>query len=145
MAAIAVAGVGMMMVCSSSLTAVMLMGGDEETPDVPDTTAGADDSGADDSGADDSGADDSGADESDTPAVEYQWTAHTFKKFEGGEHIKTIRNASTSKCKKRCQKKTNCVGFSIGPRIGTKRCILYSGNVTTKADMGENSHLLSRV
>ena len=135
MAAIAVAGVGMMMVCSSSLTAVMLMGGDEETPDVPDTTAGADDSGA----------DDSGADESDTPAVEYQWTAHTFKKFEGGEHIKTIRNASTSKCKKRCQKKTNCVGFSIGPRIGTKRCILYSGNVTTKADMGENSHLLSRV
>tara|TARA_Y100000385_G_scaffold150305_1_gene155844 strand:+ start:249 stop:827 length:579 start_codon:yes stop_codon:yes gene_type:complete len=32
MAAIAVAGVGMMMVCSSSLAAVMLMGGEEETP-----------------------------------------------------------------------------------------------------------------
>ena len=32
MAAIAVAGVGMMMICSSSLAAVMLMGGDEETP-----------------------------------------------------------------------------------------------------------------
>ena len=30
MAAIAVAGVGMMMVCSSSLAAVMLMGGEEE-------------------------------------------------------------------------------------------------------------------
>ena len=123
------------MCCISSSIAASMMGGDEETPDVPDTTAGADDSGA----------DDSGADESDTPAVEYQWTAHTFKKFEGGKYIKTIRNASTSKCKKRCQKKTNCVGFSIGPLIGTKRCILYSGNVTTKADMGENSHLLSRV
>jgi hypothetical protein len=143
------------MCCISSSIAASMMGGDEETPDVPDTTAGADDSGADDSGADDSGADDSGADdsgaddsgadESDTPAVEYQWTAHTFKKFEGGKYIKTIQNASTSKCKKRCQKKTNCVGFSIGPLIGTKRCILYSGNVTTKADMGENSHLLSRV
>lgn len=32
MAAIAIAGVGMMMVCSSSLAAVMLMGGEEETP-----------------------------------------------------------------------------------------------------------------
>ena len=32
MAAIAVAGVGLMVVCSSSLTAVMLMGGEEETP-----------------------------------------------------------------------------------------------------------------
>ena len=123
------------MCCISSSIAASMMGGDEETPDVPDTTAGADDSGA----------DDSGADESDTPAVEYQWTAYTFKKFEGGKYIKTIRNASTSKCKKRCQKKTNCVGFSIGPLIGTKRCILYSGNVTTKTDMGENSHLLSRV
>ena len=35
MAAIAVAGVGMMMVCSSSLAAVMLMGGEEETPTPP--------------------------------------------------------------------------------------------------------------
>ena len=38
MAAIAVAGVGLMVVCSSSLAAVMLMGGEEETPD---TGAGA--------------------------------------------------------------------------------------------------------
>jgi transcription elongation factor len=40
MAAIAVAGVGMMMVCSSSLAAVMMMGGEEETPDTT-TTGGA--------------------------------------------------------------------------------------------------------
>ncbi len=40
MAAIAVAGVGLMVVCSSSLAAVMLMGGEEETP-APATTAGA--------------------------------------------------------------------------------------------------------
>lgn len=38
MAAIAVAGVGLMVVCSSSLAAVMLMGGEEETPDP--TSAG---------------------------------------------------------------------------------------------------------
>ena len=38
MAAIAIAGVGMMMVCSSSLAAVMLMGGEEETPDPATTT-----------------------------------------------------------------------------------------------------------
>ena len=38
MAAIAVAGVGLMVVCSSSLAAVMLMGGEEETSD---TGAGA--------------------------------------------------------------------------------------------------------
>src|SRR6056300_729816 len=36
MAAIAVAGVGMMMVCSSSLAAVMLMSGGEEEPTLPD-------------------------------------------------------------------------------------------------------------
>ena len=38
MAGLAVAGVGLMVVCSSSLAAVMLMGGEEETPD---TGAGA--------------------------------------------------------------------------------------------------------
>ena len=38
MAAIAVAGVGLMVVCSSSLAAAMMMGGEEETPD---TSAGA--------------------------------------------------------------------------------------------------------
>jgi hypothetical protein len=39
MAAIAVAGVGLMVVCSSSLAAVMLMSGEEETPTTT-TTAG---------------------------------------------------------------------------------------------------------
>jgi hypothetical protein len=38
MAALAVAGVGMMMVCSSSLAAVMMMGGEEETPTTGGTT-----------------------------------------------------------------------------------------------------------
>src|SRR6056300_167688 len=38
MAAIAAAGVGLMVVCSSSLAAAMMMGGEEETPD---TSAGA--------------------------------------------------------------------------------------------------------
>ena len=35
MAAIAIAGVGLMVVCSSSLAAVMMMGGEEETPTPP--------------------------------------------------------------------------------------------------------------
>jgi hypothetical protein len=39
MAALAVAGVGLMVVCSSSLAAVMMMGGEEETP-ATTTTAG---------------------------------------------------------------------------------------------------------
>jgi transcription elongation factor len=39
MAAIAVAGVGLMVVCSSSLAAVMMMGGEEETP-ATTTSAG---------------------------------------------------------------------------------------------------------
>ena len=38
MAAIAIAGVGMMVVCSSSLAAVMMMGGEEETPAPAATT-----------------------------------------------------------------------------------------------------------
>src|SRR5210317_1635744 len=40
MAAIAVAGVGLMVVCSSSLAAVMMMGGEEETPTPSTTSAG---------------------------------------------------------------------------------------------------------
>ncbi len=40
MAAIAIAGVGLMVVCSSSLAAVMMMGGEEETPTPLTTSAG---------------------------------------------------------------------------------------------------------
>ena len=42
MAAIAIAGVGLMVVCSSSLAAVMMMGGEEDTPTpvVPKTPVG---------------------------------------------------------------------------------------------------------
>ena len=54
MAAIAVAGFGMMCI-SSSVAAVMMGGEEKEDPVVPSTTTGTD-SGADDSGADDSGA-----------------------------------------------------------------------------------------
>ena len=160
MAAVAIAGVGMMMVCSSSLAVVLMTGGEE-----PDTTTddsggnedGGDDSGGDEDGGDDSGGDDSGGDEDggdededgdgggDTPVVEYHWTVNTFKKIEGGEPFKTINNASVNKCRNKCEKKNKCVGFSIGPLIGTKRCILYSGDVSTTTNIGKNTHLLSRV
>ena len=39
MAALAVAGVGLMVVCSSSLAAAMMMGGEEETPTTTPTTS----------------------------------------------------------------------------------------------------------
>jgi hypothetical protein len=162
MAAVAIAGIGMMMVCSSSLAAVMLMGGEEETP-TPTTTTSAqsaagptgdedDDTGDEDddsgSGADNSGsgADNSGATTpTPAPAVEYHWTVNTFKKIEGGEPFKTINDASANDCRNKCEKKNKCVGFSIGPIVGTKRCILYSGDVSTTLDIGKHTHLLSRV
>jgi cobalamin biosynthesis protein CobT len=157
MAAVAIAGIGMMMVCSSSLAAVMLMGGEEETP-ASNTTTSADPTGDedDDTGDDDSGDEDDdtedddsggggGEEESDTSAVEYHWEVESFKTISGGEPFKTVNNASASKCRKKCEKKNECVGFNIGPIIGTKRCVLYSGDVSTVNSLNDNTHLLSRV
>jgi hypothetical protein len=164
MAAVAIAGIGMMMVCSSSLAAVMLMGGEEETP-TPTTTTSAqsavgptgdedDDTGDedDDTGDDDSGggggggADNSGATTpTPAPAVEYHWEVENFKGITTGQPFKTINNASVNDCRNKCEKKNKCVGFSIGPTVGTKRCILYSGDVSTTLDIGKHTHLLSRV
>jgi len=151
MAAVAIAGVGLMVVCSSSLAAVMLMGGEEETP-TPTTTTSAqsavgptgdedDDTGDED---DDTGDDDSGATTPD-PAVEYHWEVENFKGITTGQPFKTINNASVNDCRNKCEKKNKCVGFSIGPTVGTKRCILYSGDVSTTFDIGKHTHLLSRV
>lgn len=157
MAAVAIAGIGMMMVCSSSLAAVMLMGGEEETP-ASNTTTSADPTGDedDDTGDDDSGDEDDdtedddsggggGEEESDTSAVEYHWEVESFKTISGGDPFKTVNNASASKCRKKCEKKTKCVGFNIGPLIGTKQCVLYSGDVSTSFAANKNTHLLSRV
>src|SRR5210317_500466 len=151
MAAVAIAGVGLMVVCSSSLAAVMLMGGEEETPTTTTTTSAQsaagptgdedDDTGDED---DDTGDDDSGATTPD-PAVEYHWEVENFKGITTGQPFKTINNASVNDCRNKCEKKNKCVGFSIGPTVGTKRCILYSGDVSTTFDIGKHTHLLSRV
>lgn len=152
MAAVAIAGIGMMMV--SSLSAVMLMGGEEETP----TTTTSDQSAAgptgdeyDDTGDEDDdlggggGGDNSGATTpTPAPAVEYHWEVKNFKTISGGEPFKTMNNASARKCRKKCEKKNKCVGFNI-PRIGSKRCVLYSGDVSTVNNLNDNTHLLSRV
>jgi hypothetical protein len=158
MAAVAIAGIGMMMVCSSSLAAVMLMGGEEETPttttsaqsaagptgDEDDDTGDEDDDTGDED--DDTGDDDSGATTpTPAPAVEYHWEVENFKEITTGQPFKTINNASVNNCRNKCEKKNKCVGFSIGPQTGTKRCILYSGDVSTTLDMSKNTHLLSRV
>ena len=151
MAAVAIAGIGMM-VCSSSLAAVMLMGGEEETPTTTTTTSAQsaagptgdedDDTGDED---DDTGDDDSGATTPD-PAVEYHWEVENFKGITTGQPFKTINNASVNDCRNKCEKKNKCVGFNIGPIVGTKTCILYSGmDVRTEHDMNKNTHLLSRV
>ena len=159
MAAVAIAGIGMMMV--SSLAAVMLMGGEEETPttttsdqsaagptgdEYDDTGDEDDDLGGGGGGGGGGGADNSGATTpTPAPAVEYHWTVNTFKKIERGEPFKTINNASVNNCRNKCENKNKCVGFSIGPLTGTKRCILYSGDVSTTLDMSKHTHLLSRV
>jgi hypothetical protein len=158
MAAVAIAGVGLMVVCSSSLATVMLMGGEEETPTTTTTTSAQsaagptgdedDDTGDEDDDTgdedDDTGDDDSGATTPD-PAVEYHWEVENFKGITTGQPFKTINNASVNDCRNKCEKKNKCVGFSIGPTVGTKRCILYSGDVSTTFDIGKHTHLLSRV
>ena len=153
MAAVAIAGIGMMMV-SSSLAAVMLMGGEEETPatttttsaqSAADPTGDEDDDTEDDDTEDDDSGGGGGEEESDTSAVEYHWEVENFKTISGGEPFKTMNDTSAGKCRKKCEKKTKCVGFNIGPLIGTKRCVLYSGDVSTVNSLNDNTHLLSRV
>ena len=146
MAAVAIAGIGMMMVCSSSLAAVMLMGGEEETPTPTTTTSAQSAAGPTGDEDDDTGDDDSGATTpTPAPAVEYHWEVENFKKITTGQPFKTINNASVNNCRNKCENKNKCVGFSIGPLTGTKRCILYSGDVSTTLDIGKHTHLLSRV
>ena len=163
MAAVAIAGIGMMMVCSSSLAAVMLMGGEEETP-TPTTTTSAqsavgptgdedDDTGDedDDTGDDDSGggggggADNSGATTpTPAPAVEYHWIEMQLKKINVGVPFKSIENKTLDKCKRECENQEECSGFTR-KRTGTKKCVFYSGDVTTKYNINQNAYLLSRV
>jgi len=136
------------------------MGGEEETP-TPTTTTSAqsaagptgdedDDTGDDDSGGGGGGgggADNSGATTpTPAPAVEYHWEVKSFKEITTGQPFRTINNASVNDCRNKCEKKRKCVGFSIGPIIGTKTCILYSGtDVRTGYHTNKNTHLLSRV
>jgi hypothetical protein len=35
------------------------------------------------------------------------------------------------------------VGFTIGPLVGTKRCNLYSGDVSTTMNVSKNTFLLA--
>jgi hypothetical protein len=128
----------------------MMMGSGEEKPVVPDTTT--DDSGADDSGADDSGADDTegggGEEEEDQPAkrarVEYHWRKKALKKISVGVPFKSIKNKPLDACKQECENQEECSGFNR-KRTGTKKCVFYSGDVSTSFDATINTYLLSRV
>ena len=124
----------MMMISSSSLSAFLMMGGEEEDSGG---SGGSDDSAGDEEDEGGSGTDDSAGDEEG-----HEWRAKTFKEITGGQLLKNINNASVDKCKNKCEKKEECVGFTIGPLIGTKSCNLYSGDVSTTSDMGKNTYLL---
>ena len=126
----------MMMVLSSSsaLSAFLTMGGEEEDSGG---SGGSDDSAGDEEDEDGSGTDDSAGDEEG-----HEWRVETFKEITGGQLLKNVNNASVEKCKKKCKKKEECVGFTIGPLTGTKRCNLYSGDVSTTSDVGKKTYLL---
>ena len=129
----------MMMVLSSSsaLSAFLMTGGEEEDSGGSGGSGGSASDGEDEGG---SGTDDSAGD-----GEGHEWRAEAFKKITGGQFLKNVDNASVDKCRDKCEKKNKCVGFTIGPLIGTKRCNLYSGDVSTTTDLGKNTHLLSRV
>ena len=158
MAAVAIAGIGMMMVCSSSLAAVMLMGGEEETPTTTTTTSAQsaagptgdedDDTGDDDSGGGGGGGgggDNSGATTpTPAPAVEYHWREKALKKISVGVPFKSIENKPLDACKQECENQEECSGFNR-KRTGTKKCVFYSGDVSTSFDLTRNTYLLRRV
>jgi hypothetical protein len=144
----------MMMVLSSSsaLSAFLMTGGEEEDSGGSGGSGGSASDGEDEggSGTDDSAGDGedeggSGTDDSAGDGEGHEWRAEAFKKITGGQFLKNVDNASVDKCRDKCEKKNKCVGFTIGPLIGTKRCNLYSGDVSTTTDLGKNTHLLSRV
>jgi len=132
MAAVAIAGIGMMMVCSSSLATVMLMGGEEETP-APTTSAGP---------AAGPAAGPTGDEEGGVGG--HEWIFKPLTKIAGGAILKSIDNSSTAECKQECIKNEACVGFKR-KTTGTKTCVLYSGDVSTFGDMSRHSYLLTRV
>lgn len=154
MAAVAIAGIGMMMVCSSSLAAVMLMGGEEETPTTTTSAQSAagptgdedDDTGDDDSGGGGGGgADNSGATTpTPAPAVEYHWGEMQLKKISGGVPFKSIVNKTLNTCKRECENQEECSGFTR-KRTGNNNCVFYSGDVRTQYNINQNAYLLSRV
>jgi hypothetical protein len=88
------------------------------------------------------GSDDSAGDE-EGGVGGHEWRTETLKKITGGTVLKSIKNASVDKCMDKCIKKEACVGFTIGPLIGTKKCFLYSGDVSTTMDLAKNTYLLS--
>lgn len=144
MAAVAIAGIGMMMVCSSSLAAVMLMGGEEETPTTTTTTSAQSTAGLTGDEDDDTGDDDTGDEEGGVGG--HEWIFKPLTKIGGGAILKSIDDATLDKCKQKCIKNEACVGFSR-KRTGTKTCVLYSGDVSTIGDMtmSRHSYLLTRV
>ena len=122
MAAVAIAGVGMMMVCSSSLAVALMAGGEEEKPDVPDTTGADDTDDTDDTdGSGGSGGSGNGV----------VWETETsesakYKKLVAGTLLENT-NGNTKACKAKCIANENCTGFNI-KKTGTSKCDLYSGD-----------------
>jgi hypothetical protein len=89
MAAIAVAGVGLMVVCSSSLAAAMMMGGEEETPTpTPTTTTPA----------------------GPAPPTRPKYETYPDHDFTGGDIACSI-NESADACEAKCDADDRCVSY----------------------------------
>ena len=135
----------MMMVLSSSsaLSAFFMMGGEEDDSGGSGGSGGSDGSDGSDGSGDEEDEGGSGTDDSAGDEEGHEWRAETFKKITGGQLLINVNNASTEKCKRKCKKREECVGFTIGPLVGTKRCNLYSGDVSTTMNVGKNTFLLA--
>ena len=131
MAAVAIAGVGMMMVCSSSLAVALMAGGEEEKPDVPDTT-GADDTDDTDDTDGSGGSGGSAAVAAQPTEIAPVWQRKSNKKISGGTFIKSVDEGSVGPCKDECFEDKDCKGFTY-KHFG-KKCDLYSGNINFKDD-----------
>ena len=140
MAAVAIAGVGMMMVCSSSLAVALLASGEEEKPDTTTTSggSGADDTDDDDDTDDtddtddDNGSGGSAAAATQPTEIAPVWKLKGNKKISGGTFIKSVDEGSVGPCKDECFEDKDCKGFTY-KHFG-KKCTLYSGNIDFKTD-----------
>ena len=133
MSTVAVAGVGLMVVCSSSLAAVMLMGDKKGTPSPK----------YDDNSSSEEDGDEENEDENDTPtpstpspttSINWSgpdntsgspvWEEFTSLKFTGTK-LSSHNNTDLAQCKQKCIDNSACGGITTKTE---NKCYLYGGD-----------------